>query len=620
MRRAVHRLGQITLIIFNTPTLINVIAKTPALSVLGLFLETFGCIAPLTQWRPLKAMRFHPIALLFLLLTGPALANGPRVDDVCVGNETPGPFALSWSHIVPGTETVTVNGLSQIRGLDYTLDTDGGAITFTHSLPVRSAAEITYERDPFQSAHTGTGQTIPLTVDLLRTDRGYFSFQALGKPGDAAQSNLTLGVGLGWQPSAATRIATHFFFAPVTASSDAGSLSAEKRSGLSVAGTAGAGQWALFSFGFARAGVSLGDCGDSSIQAGQQTLSLSSRFTPDKQVQALVSYAQESATDDPAASSTAKTALSLTVTPTDKTQMQVGITQSETSGSGTTQAVTLSVQSQPSAKMQVSASYSGQDAPGTAQDSQTLNLKTVLTPVRTLSLETAAGQSQQGGQTINSQTVGLSLSPRTTLQIHAGLDLRQTEQAGKDTLGTAVASVSAAAKPLPFLEFSGSYKSRMASDADPNPDDLRDSGTARVALSPLPSVHLVATYAQNPDDGGASALQHLARQGVSLQTNFGALGLSGGCDWLHHYDTAEDEQTVHADLGLRFSAATNLAVGYQCRQDALDPTAPFSTAYTVGFTHSLGDRFSVSLSGKRQQAAASAAPDYNATANLGMKF
>ena len=566
--------------------------------------------------KTLRALRFFPAALFLILLSVcPALAAGLRVDDVCVGNDTAGPFALSWNHVVLGTETVTVNGLKQMRGLDYTLDADGGAITFTRSLPARSAAEITYERDPVQAQRMQAGQAIPLSVDLLRSEHGYLSFQALGKPGDAAQSNLTLGVGLGWQPGANTQIATRLFFAPVTASSDPNALSAEKRSGLSVSGSAGAGQWALFSFGFARAGVSLGDCGDSSVQAGQQTLTLSSRFTPTPKVQALVSYAQNQATDDPSAPANAKTALSLTLTPTDKTQIGASVAESAAGGSDATHTVNLSVQSQPTAKMQVSASYAGQNTPGTAGDTQTLNLKTVLTPGKTLSLETAAAQSRQAGQTVNSQSVSLSLNPRSTLQLHAGLALNQTGQFGKDTLGTAVASVSAAAKPLSFLEFSGSYQSRMASDADPNPGDSLDSSAARVALSPLPSVHLVGTYAQNPD--GAGALQHVTQNGVSLETSLGALGLSGGCDWSRQGDTQAAAQTVHADVGLRFSAATHLSVGFQSQQSALESSNPLSTAYTVGFTHSLGDRFSFSLTGKSQKAAAT---DYNATANLGMKF
>ena len=566
-------------------------------------------------------IHFRILFCTCLLLTACAiLYAGPSADDIFVGNDTPGPFALSWNHVLPGTETVTVNGLSQMRGLDYTLDTDNGSVTFTRSLPTHSAAQVRYERDPLQSQQNGQGKLIPLSVDLMRSNRGYLSFNALAKSGAAAQNNLTLGVGLGWHPGGTTQLATRFFFAPITASSDPTSLTAEKRSGLSLSGSTGAGQWALFSFGFARAGVSLGDSGDSSVQAGQQSLLISSRLTPVKTIQALVSYTQNRVTDDLTAPTTSTSALSVTITPTDKTQMLAKLATTATGSSGTTQTVDLSVHTQPIPQMQVSAAYGSQNAPGTVSDTQSLNLKTVLAPSKTLSIDTTASQSQQAGVTTSLQSVGLTLRPHPTLQIDAALALSQKGQVGQGTLGTSIASISAAAHPLSFLEVSGSYKSRTASVADTDPNDQLDSRAARIALSPLPTVHLIGTFAQNPDDTGLSTLQRLARTGVGLETNVGALGLTGGCDWSHNYDTLDVQQTIHAGLGLRFSAATQLSVGYQSSQNPLDPVSPLATSYTVGFTHSLGDRFNLTLSGKSQKTAPTALPDYNATANLGMKF
>ncbi len=565
-------------------------------------------------------MRFRaaPIALLILLLARSGAALTPPVQDVCLGNGTSGPYTLSWNHIEPGTETVQINGLTQMRGLDYTLDTDSGAITFTRDLPARSAAQVTYDLDPVQSQRSNAGQTIPLSVDLLRGQHGYFSFNALGKSGDSAKSDLTVGVGMGWNGGANTQLSTRFFYAPVSAAPDAATESPAKRMGLAVAGSAGAGQWGLFSFGFARAGVSLGDTSDSSLQAGQQTLTLGSRLTPAKQVQADFQFTQSQPTDDPSAKTTDKTSLALTVTPSDKTQVQANLAQSETGGSGTTQTLNLSASAQPTAQMQVNATYDGKNAPGAAEDSQAIALKTVLTPGKTLSLETDAAHSQVGTATTNQQAVSVTLTPHAAIQLYAGLALRQTDAPGSDPLGTAVASVSGSLRPVSFLEFSGSYKNRMAPATDPDVNDQFDTSTAKVALSPLKTVHLVGTYAQNPDDDSA-ALQRLAKRGVGLETSLGALGLSGGYDWARHYDSPDVEQTVHADLGLRFSAATNLTVGFQTRQNALAASTPPDTAYTVGFTHTLGDRFSLSLNGKRQQTAA-AQPNYDASANLGMKF
>ena len=571
-------------------------------------------------------MRLRIILLTLLsviILAYPGVCTAPPVQDICFGNGTNGPFSLSWKHIALGTESVTVNGLMQMRRLDYTLDADNGTVTFALPLPARSVAAVTYEPDPTQAQRNDSPRTIPLSVDLLRGEHGYFSFNALGKQGQDTSGDLTLGIGAGWQGSHNAQVSSHFFYTPVTAASSANASNAnadslDKRMGLSVAGSTTAARWALFSFGYARAGVSLENAGDDALQAGQQLFTLSSHLAPSKIVQAQVDFRSSRPTDSPGAGTAENTSVALTVTPSDKTKVGATLAQSGTGTSGMTQTQGLTVDAHPTTKLEVSAAYGGTNAPGTTADSQTLNLKTILTPVKTVSLETSATQSRLGTATTNQQAVQVSLNPRPSVQLGAGLALRQKETDGSpDSLSTAVASLNGALHPLSFLEFSGSYKSRMAPVQDTDPGDLFDTSTAKVALSPLKSVHLVGTYAQNPDDN--ATFQRLARKGLGLETTFGALGLSGGYDWSRRYDALDTEEAIHADLGLRFSAATQLTVGFQTQQNALDPSTSQSVAYTIGFTHTLGDRFSLSLNGKRSQS--SAAPsDYNASANLGMKF
>ena len=561
---------------------------------------------------------------LMAVLRGACAA--PQRQDLCLGNNTPGPFALSWNHVLPGTETVKVNGLTQMRGLDYTLDAEGGSVTFSRPLPARAAAEVTYDCDPSVSQRTGLGRTIPLTVDLLRGEHGYFSFNALGKQDRTESSALTLGLGMGWQGAGERRFSTRFFYTPVVAASgDAPGDSFAKRMGLSVDAATNAGNWGLFSVGFARAGAGLDTAGDNSLEAGQQKLSLSSRLSPAKNAQAQINWSRSAAAGTPGAPAATNSSVALSLAPSSKTQLSATMGQNGTDKSGMTQTVGASLEARPNAKMSVSAAYRGSDAPGTAGDTQAISLKTVLTPGKTLSVETTAGRAQRGDAVTDQQGILLSVNPRRTVQLGAGFALRQqTVGASPDSLNTAVALVNGTVQPLSFLEVSGSYKSRMAPARDTSAGDLFDTSTARIAFAPIKSVRFTGTYAQNPDDGGAtafdgSALQRLSRKGLGLETNFGALGLSGGYDWSRRYDAADTEEAIHADLGLRFSAATRLTVGFQTRQNALDPAATQSFAYTVGFTHVLGDRFNLSLSGKRSQTAASPS-DYNATANLGMKF
>jgi hypothetical protein len=577
-------------------------------------------------------MRF-PAALLFALIffgvfaslsfVSVCRADMPPVQDLFIGNATPGPFALSWNNVQFNTETVSVNGQMQLRNLDYTLDDAGGTLTFTRSIPANTAIEVTYAIIPSQSERTGSGQTIPLSVDLLRDQHSYFSLDALGKQAVGTPNALSLGAGLGWHGGANNQLSSRFVYTPMTAST-AGTAQNADRTGVSLSGTTGTGHWGLFSLGFSRAGAGMDTGGDSSFQSGRQLLTLGSTLTPAKAIQAKLSFSRSDALDSTgdAASDAATTSdsLALTVTPTDKTKVEADLAQSSAGPAGTTQTTALSVDTQAAKTVSVSAAFNAQNLPGTTSDSQTLNLKTVLTPTKLYSVQTSAAQSRLGTTTTNQQSVILALTPKSTVQLNAGFSLRQQSTDGAaDAVGTSEATIGGTLRPLSMLTVTGSYKSRMAPATDTNPNDLFDTSTAQIAFAPLKTLKLTGTYAQNPD-GGTDTLQRLAQRGVGLETSLGALGLSGGCDWSRTYGTPDVEQTIHAALGLRFSSATQLSVGYQTQQNLLDAAVPLATAYTVGFTHTLGDRFSLSLTGKRQQAASDTSPDYNATANLGMKF
>ena len=560
-------------------------------------------------------------AALLLYLVSACRADTPPVQDIFVGNGTAGPFALRWNMVQANTEVVSVNGQLQLRNLDYALDAAAGTLTFTHSLPASSAIAVTYTLVPGQSERSGGGQTIPLSVDLLRNGSSYFSLDALGTQAPDAPGGLTLGVGMGWRGGQSSQFSSRFVYTPATA---AETNQPSGRTGVSLGGAAQAGQWGKFSLGFSRAGAGLDSGGDSSFQIGRQVLSLSSTLTPAKTVQAQLSFSRSDALDKTGGGADApetNSFLALTLTPSDKTRMQADLSQADAGTNGTTQTIALSVDSQATKTLDVSAAFNNQNLPGTASDSQAIHLKSVLTPSKTYSVQTSADQSRLGTATTDQQSVTLALTPQSTVQIDAGFSMRQKSVDGlPDTVGTSEATVGGTLHPLSVLTVSGSYKSRMAPGGDTNPQDLLDTSSAQVAFAPLKTFKLTGTYAQNPDSGG-DTLQRLAQRGVGLETSLGALGLSGGCDWSRKDGTPDVEQTVHAALGVRFSSATQLSVGYQTQQNLLDPAVPLATAYTVGFTHTLGDRFSLSLSGKRQQAGSTTAtPDYNATASLGMKF
>ena len=570
--------------------------------------------------RIFAALLFVPTTLLAFDVFLPACrAETPPVQDVFAGNGTPGPFALTWNHLPVSTETVSVNGQLQVRSLDYTLDADAGTVTFTHSLPAGAAISILYSVSP-QSQRSGSEQSIPVTLDLMRGQNGYFSLDALGKTAAGTAGSLTLGASLGWHGAGSDQLSCRFLDTPSASDANLNTSAGADRAGLSLSGTAGAGRWGLFSLGFSRAGDGLDTGSDSAFQSGRELFTLGSTLTASKAVQAKLSFSRSDALDGTGAAPNTSDSVALTVTPTGKTKVQADLAQTSAGPGGTTQTAAFSVDTQATKTVNVSAAYSDKNLPGMASDSQTLDLKTVLAAGKALSLQTSADQSRTGVATTDQQSVALALTPKSTVQFNAGFSLRQTSADGSaDAVDTSEATVGGTLHPSSLLTVSGSYKSRLAPNGDTNPNDLFDTSTAQIAFTPLKTVKLTGTYSQNPDNG-TDTVQRLAQRGVGLETSVGALGLSGGYDWSRAYGTPDVEETIHAALGLRFSKATQLSVGYQTQQNMLDASVPLATAYTIGFTHALSDRFSLSLTGKRQQAATAASPDYNAEASLGMKF
>ncbi len=569
-------------------------------------------------------MRFPAILLITTAaasLTGlmpAARADTTRVSDVCVGTGTAGPYSLSWTKTLPGTETVEINGIPQMRGLDYTVDADTGTVTFTRPLPAQSVAAVAYLHDDGAGQRNVVNRTIPLSLDVLRGDKGYFSLSALGKQSDST-GNVTLGIGAGLSGGGNNQLSSRLLFSPITAAN--GDDSADKRLGLALSGSANTSNWGQFSFGLSRVGSGVSDTGGADATVGQQRLNLRGLLTPTKQLKAEVRFDQSRLADSSEAPTTTNTALSLTMTPTDRTTLAASLAQTATGDNGQTQTIGLSVNTRPLDTLKISAAYNGKDAPGGANDTQAVSVQSVLTPAKTLSLETAAGQTRTASTLTDNQSVKVTLNPFAAVQLNAGLTLQQTAAVGSEAnpLATSIASVGGTLRPASFLELSGTYKSRSASAADTNVNDLFDTSTAQIAFKPIAGFSVIGTYALNPDNGGIT-LQRQAQRGLGLETHLGALGLSGGCDWTQGYDTPTDQQTLRANLGVRFSAATQLSVGYQSTQDLLQSAATPATAYTVGFTHSLGDRLSLSVSGKRIQDASAANADYNASANLGIKF
>lgn len=561
------------------------------------------------------------LAALGACLALASLVCADPSQDLLVGNGTSGPYALSWKNIVGGTEIVLVGQQTQMRGIDYTLDACAGTVTFTRPLLAQSAASVHYDYDPARAMRANAVGKVPLSFNLAESGSSRVSLDALYEAGSAgagaAPGSLTLGLGTSVQ-GAAGQLSTHLLFAP-TLGSDANdnSGSSLSRMGVSLSGSTQAGRPIAVSFGYAQAGAHMATAGDNSLTAGRQTLTLGTTLAPTKNVQASAQWTQSAPTAAGGGAASTQAAAALSVAASATLSLQTHWTDKSGGSAPETQTADVSLHAAPTAISTLDASFASQSTAGKGADTQALNLAAALLPSKTIALHAAAGQTHDPSGLASQQQVSLALTPSPAVQLQTSLALHQTQTAQNSTV-----MVGGQAQPLSFLQFAAAYKGRTASAGDPVSTDTLDTSTASLTLLPLRGVALTGTYAQNPDNGGSTA-QRLAQRGLGLETTFGALSVSGGYDWQRHLDTQLVGTTLHVGVGLHLSQATQLDGTYRQTLSGIGDSPTGSNLYGFGLSHTLGDRFHLSLDGTMQTPitpTAAANPDYTANASLGMKF
>jgi hypothetical protein len=81
-------------------------------------------------------------------------STSPRRDE-WTGNNTPGPFPLSYRPVVKGSERVRVEGILQVRDMDYHLDTTSGLLYFLRPVPMGALILVDYQVSAVQEASGG---------------------------------------------------------------------------------------------------------------------------------------------------------------------------------------------------------------------------------------------------------------------------------------------------------------------------------------------------------------------------------------------------------------------------------------------------------------------------------
>jgi len=132
--------------------------------------------------------------------------------DVFIGRNTRGPYLLSWKGVRARSERVVVDGRTQRRDEEYTIDYTAGALVFAQPLRNGSMAQVTYEVDPKVAQRNPQTLQMPLDMQLLNAARGKLALTGsyTAPLGQTGKETTLLGLTGELLPAGSTQISATF--------------------------------------------------------------------------------------------------------------------------------------------------------------------------------------------------------------------------------------------------------------------------------------------------------------------------------------------------------------------------------------------------------------------------
>jgi hypothetical protein len=494
------------------------------------------------------------------LVSLPAPAN---VAEAFVGQGKTGPYLLSWSKIVTNSETVSLNSVTLIRGIDYSLDCETGQINFVRPLNAAEMARVTYTRRGDAARQSGVASLVLPMGEFMGTELRLRALSLTSGESPAAQA--VYGV-QATREAAGTNLTGEVFLRPPAAGrNQAGlgplgwSFSAEREtSSLRVAARAAGAQE-----GFGP------DAAAAGVQGGASSFSLEAGYDPSEHLALGSSYARllsgEQATESFKYSVSARLP-------------------GPTAAGGATASAEQRVEK------------SGQATSTTTQ----LDLRSALTSsielqagLRRSLVETTAGQSA-GWRTpaeTSERSGRLNISAGNLLRL--GATMAEREQAGERT---SLLGFEGGLEPSSQLALTARYaRHRMAGGglAEGAEDDERETKGASLKFSPDDRIRVEAEYAENPEDQ-AGHPQQATTSKIALITDLGRLALSGSLGQREDISGAHDEKEL--GLSLALSRTQKLYGGYRLTADT--SSTDLGTTYRLGYNLNRGSALQFSLEGQ----------------------
>ncbi|MEN6372804.1 MAG: hypothetical protein ABFD64_12425 [Armatimonadota bacterium] len=345
---------------------------------------------------------------------------------------------------------------------------------------------------------------------------------------------------------------------------------------------------------------------DSDKAGGETGLDLGLKATPSKRLSLDAGYSN---TDSDGNGQVSKTDVKVTSNPLDKVDLSAGVSLYNADNADQT-TTGVSVAARPIDQMKIEGAYSGKQV-DQGNDEQQRSVKVEAKPTNSMKITAGLGEKEVDVQLQTSKEAGVELTPSDKLKIASSYkecDNGQNVTTEKNYSGTV--------KPMDFLEVSGAYKDRE----NPLTDNI-DTKSLKLALGASESFKVTGQYSYNPEDNKGN-VQRLSSSTLGLEMKIGILGITGG------YSTKEDylggNMQIEKEFGLHIPLFGNgkLNTGFKF-SEAIADLDQLTKTYSIGYTHDLGSRFNLSITGELMHSTQdSLLPDgeCKATAKLGMKF
>lgn len=610
-----------------------------------------------------------------LAVSGMSSVGG--TSDLLFGKGTTGPYTLSWKPIDKFSDFITIDGRSVQRDLDYDINYASGAITFKEPVSSDSAIRIGYSYDPSKAVQNAAPMSMPLKIDLLKKENVGLQFNALYKQsaqgGTSNPGMMVYGL-TGNTKLKAGELNSMFLFSPDQSGQDDSSFG--DRAAMSFGGTTKMNKLQL-STSYMRVGQQFAGAKDYNLKQGVETMNATATFTasPTLSISSSTNRTESLAGDKPNAVVTNQIAVN--ANPNNSLALQSNLTQKDSETDGKETDINLNVQAAPTSGLSVNAAISRVAAEKTGQantesvnvtanpnqklsvemnvahrdtdatgEELTHTVKVVSAPTSNVHLEVGlSGQNldRPGDESAHVAKLSTTALKNTTVQVN--WSQKDSELLGPENIGgvhvetapfnntklgggyteiekngvvSRITDMSAATKPVSFLEFSGVYKQREQIGQD----DL-DSLNVALLLDTGNLLKFTGAYTTNPEDS-TGIVQRANSQSVGLRSDLGRLKLKGLVTQRDEYLAGKRSQLTEIGVDYRLSAHSQLTTSYSLNEQE-ETSALETSVYTLGYTHKIASRLHIYLGGKmttyeRDQMALRDMEELQAEARIGLKF